>query len=275
MVTKTCLLLLRQLDLMLMNKLDQLPSKKILSLFMTCGFPTLSQSKKVFDEILSHQPDIIEFGLPFSDPMADGPIIQESSKIALKSKITTRQSLNLIAQLKKKSQKTAFVIMCYLNTVQKYGVQKFIKEIRNIVDGIIIVDLPFEEEKPIKNLLDKNDIHLIKLISPMTDQQRSKRLLKEAKGFVYYISATGITGSNKLDYKEINKNVLALKKQTKIPVLVGFGIKSKKDVLAISKNTKADGVIIGSALIQKYFDLKMNFTKYIISLRKFIKEVKI
>ena len=275
MVTKTCLLLLRQLDLMLMNKLDQLPSKKILSLFMTCGFPTLSQSKKVFDEILSHQPDIIEFGLPFSDPMADGPIIQESSKIALKSKITTKQSLNLISQLKKKSEKTAFVIMCYLNTVQKYGVQKFIKEIRNIVDGIIIVDLPFEEEKPIKNLLDKNDIHLIKLISPMTDQQRSKRLLKEAKGFVYYISATGITGSNKLDYKEINKNVLALKKQTKIPVLVGFGIKSKKDVLAISKNTKADGVIIGSALIQKYFDLKMNFTKYIISLRKFIKEVKI
>jgi tryptophan synthase alpha chain len=250
-----------------MNKLDHLPSKRILSLFMTCGFPTLSQSKKVFDEILSHQPDIIEFGLPFSDPMADGPIIQESSKIALKSKITTKQSLTLISQLKKKSEN--------LNTVQKYGVQKFIKEIRNIVDGIIIVDLPFEEEKPIKNLLDKNDIHLIKLISPMTDQQRSKRLLKEAKGFVYYISATGITGSNKLDYKEINKNVLALKKQTKIPVLVGFGIKSKKDVLAISKNTKADGVIIGSALIQKYFDLKMNFTKYIISLRKFIKEVKI
>ena len=258
-----------------MNKLDQLPSKKILSLFMTCGFPTLSQSKKVFDEILSHQPDIIEFGLPFSDPMADGPIIQESSKVALKSKITTKQSLTLISQLKKKSEKTAFVIMCYLNTVQKYGVQKFIKEIRNVVDGIIIVDLPFEEEKPIKNLLDKNGIHLIKLISPMTDQQRSKRLLKEAKGFVYYISATGITGSNKLDYKEINKNVLALKKQTKIPVLVGFGIKSKKDVLAISKNTKADGVIIGSALIQKYFDLKMNFTKYIISLSKFIKEVKI
>jgi len=274
-VIKTCLQPLRQLDLTLMNKLDQLPSKKILSLFMTCGFPTLSQSKKVFDEILSHQPDIVEFGLPFSDPMADGPIIQESSKVALKSKITTKQSLTLISQLKKKSEKTAFVIMCYLNTVQKYGVQKFIKEIKDIVDGIIIVDLPFEEEKPIKNLLDKNGIHLIKLISPMTDQQRSKRLLKEAKGFVYYISATGITGSNKLDYKEINKNVLALKKQTKIPVLVGFGIKSKKDVLAISKNTKADGVIIGSALIQKYFDLKMNFTKYIISLSKFIKDVKI
>ena len=103
---------------------------------MTCGFPTLSQSKKVFDEILSHQPDIIEFGLPFSDPMADGPIIQESSKIALKSKITTKQSLNLIAQLKKNSQKTAFVIMCYLNTVQKFGVQNFIKEIKNVVDEI-------------------------------------------------------------------------------------------------------------------------------------------
>ena len=275
MAIKTCSQQQRQLDLMLMNNLDQLPSKKILSLFMTCGFPTLSQSKRVFDEILSHQPDVIEFGLPFSDPMADGPIIQESSKIALKSKITTKQSLNLISQLKTKSGKTAFVIMCYLNTVQKYGVQKFIKEIKDIVDGIIIVDLPFEEENEIKYLLDKNNIYLIKLISPMTDQKRSKRLLKEAKGFVYYISATGITGSNKLDYKEINKNVLSLKKQTKIPILVGFGIKSKKDVIAISKNTKADGVIIGSALIQKYFDLKMNFTKYIISLRKFIKEVKI
>ena len=109
----------------------------------------------------------------------------------------------------------------------------------------------------------------------MTDQQRSKRLLKEAKGFVYYISATGITGSNKLDYTEINKNVLALKKQTKIPVLVGFGIKSKKDVIDISKKTNADGVIIGSALIQKYFDLKMDFDKYIKNLKKFIKEVKV
>ena len=96
-----------------MNKLDQLPSKKILSLFMTCGFPTLSQSKKVFDEILSHQPDIIEFGLPFSDPMADGPIIQESSKIALKSKITTKQSLNLIAQLKRIVKKL-LLLLCVI-----------------------------------------------------------------------------------------------------------------------------------------------------------------
>jgi len=107
-----------------MNRLDSLPSKKILSLFMTCGFPNLSHSKKIFQEILSHQPDIIEFGLPFSDPMADGPVIQESSKIALKAKITTKQSLSLIKQLRKESNQTSFVIMCYLNTVQKYGVKK-------------------------------------------------------------------------------------------------------------------------------------------------------
>ena len=242
---------------------------------MTCGFPNLILSKKIFQEILSHQPNIIEFGLPFSDPMADGPIIQESSKIALKSKITTKQSLNLIKQLRKDSNQTSFVIMCYLNTVQKYGIKKFISDIKGIVDGIILVDLPFEEESETKKLLDKNNIHLIKLISPMTDKIRSKLLLKEAKGFVYYISATGITGSNKLDYSEINKNVSSLKKLTKTPVLVGFGIKSKKDALAISKKTNADGIIIGSALIQKYFDAKMNFNKYIISLRKFINEVKI
>ena len=260
---------------MQMNKLDYLPKKKILSLFMTCGFPNLSQSKKVFKEILSHQPNIIEFGLPFSDPMADGPIIQESSKIALKSNLTTKQSLSLIKSLKKESGETAFVIMCYLNTVQKFGLKNFVTCIKNIVDGIIIVDLPYEEEVNIKNLLDKNNIHLIKLISPMTDHKRSKKLLKEAKGFVYYISATGITGSNKLNYLEIDKNVAALKKHTKIPVLVGFGIKSKKDVLSINNKTQANGIIIGSALIQKYFESKMNFKKYLIVLKRFIQEVKI
>ena len=258
-----------------MNNLDTLPKKKILSLFMTCGFPTLSQSKKIFNEMLSHQPDVIEFGLPFSDPMADGPIIQEANKLALSSTLSTQQSLNLIKELNKSKNNTSFVIMCYLNTVRKFGVDKFIKSIKNIVDGIIIVDLPFEEESEIKKSLYKNNIHLIKLISPMTDKKRAQKLLKGSKGFIYYISATGITGSNKLDYKEINKNVKSLKKMSKIPVLVGFGIKSKKDVLEISKKTNADGVIIGSALIQKYFDLKMDINKYLIDLRKFITEVKV
>ncbi len=258
-----------------MNKLDTLPKKKILSLFMTCGFPTLDQSKKIFNEILSHQPDIIEFGLPFSDPMADGPIIQEANKLALRSKLSTQKSLNLITELSKSKNNTAFVIMCYLNTIRKFGLNKFIKNIKSIVDGIIIVDLPFEEEGEIKKSLSKNNIHLIKLISPMTDKKRSKKLLKDSKGFIYYISATGITGSNRLDYKEINKNVQSIKKMSSVPVLVGFGIKSKKDVVNISNKTKADGVIIGSALIQKYFDLKMDFNKYLKKLNKFIKEVKV
>ena len=165
--------------------------------------------------------------------------------------------------------------MCYLNTVRKFGVDKFIKSVKNIVDGIIIVDLPFEEEREIKKALSKNNIHLIKLISPMTDKKRAQKLLKGSKGFIYYISATGITGSNKLDYSEINKNVQSIKKMSSVPVLVGFGIKSKKDVINISKKTKADGVIIGSALIQKYFDLKMDFNKYLKNLKKFIIEVKI
>ena len=242
---------------------------------MTCGFPTLAQSKQIFTDMLSHQPDVIEFGLPFSDPMADGPIIQEANKLALSTNLSTQQSLNLIKELSKSKNNTSFVIMCYLNTVRKFGVDKFIKSIKNIVDGIIIVDLPFEEESEIKKSLYKNNIHLIKLISPMTDKKRAQKLLKGSKGFIYYISATGITGSNKLDYKEINKNVKSLKKMSKIPVLVGFGIKSKKDVLEISKKTNADGVIIGSALIQKYFDLKMDINKYLIDLRKFITEVKV
>ncbi len=258
-----------------MNNLDFLPKKKILSLFMTCGFPNIIQSKKIFDEILSHRPDIIEFGLPFSDPMADGPIIQRANELALKSDITTKKSLELINKLSKNKQSTSFVIMCYLNTIRKFGLNKFIKNIKNIVDGLIIVDLPFEEETEIKNLLTENNIHLIKLISPMTDRKRAKKILKNSKGFIYYISSTGITGSNKLDHREINNNVKSLKKISSTPVLVGFGVKSKQDVVAISKQTNADGVIIGSALIQKYFDLKMDFNKYLKSLKKFIQEVKI
>ena len=247
----------------------------LMSLNLGSRFPTLNQSKKIFNEILSHQPDIIEFGLPFSDPMADGPIIQEANKLALRSKLSTQKSLNLITELSKSKNNTSFVIMCYLNTIRKFGLNKFIKNIKSIVDGIIIVDLPFEEEGEIKKSLSKNNIHLIKLISPMTDKKRSKKLLKDSKGFIYYISATGITGSNRLDYKEINKNVQSIKKMSSVPVLVGFGIKSKKDVINISKKTKADGVIIGSAIIQKYFDLKMNFNKYLKTLNKFIKEVKV
>ena len=126
--------------------------------------------------------------------MADGPIIQEANKLALSSNLSTQQSLNLIKELSKSKNNTSFVIMCYLNTVRKFGVDKFIKSIRNIVDGIIIVDLPFEEESEIKKSLSKNNIHLIKLISPMTDKKRAQKLLKGSKGFIYYISATGITG---------------------------------------------------------------------------------
>ncbi len=165
--------------------------------------------------------------------------------------------------------------MCYLKTVRKFVLNKFIKNIKSIVDFIIIVDFPFEVEGEIKKSLSENNIHLIKLISPMTDKKRAQKLLKGSKGFIYYISATGITGSNKLDYNEINKNVQSIKKMSSVPVLVGFGIKSKKDVINISKKTKADGVIIGTALIQKYFDLKMDFNKYLKNLKKFIIEVKI
>ena len=258
-----------------MNNLDKLPSKNILSLFMTCGFPSLSQSRKVFQTIQNNQPHIIEFGLPFSDPMADGLVIQEANKLALKKGLSTNQSINLIKSVAKNKGDTSYVIMCYINTVVKYGVSQFIKSIKGTVDGIIIVDLPFEEEKDIREQLENSGIYLIKLISPMTDSNRAKKLLHNSKGFIYYISSTGITGSNKLNHKEINQNIKIIKKHSSIPVLVGFGIKSKSDVKSLSEKTLTDGIIIGSALIQMYFDLKMNFSNYLKSLDKFIKNLKI
>jgi len=258
---------------MLMNNLDKLPKKNILALFMTCGFPSLIKSKKVFDTIQNNKPNVIEFGLPFSDPMADGLIIQEANKLALQKGLTTDQSIKLIKSVSKNKGETAYVIMCYINTIMKYGVSNFIKSIKGTIDGLIIVDLPFEEEKEIRQNLEKHNIYLIKLISPMTDSNRAKRLLHNSKGFIYYISSTGITGSNKLNHKEINENIKMIKKHSSTPVLVGFGVKSKSDVKSLSKMTLTNGVIIGSALIQMYFDLKMNFDKYLKSLDKFIKGI--
>ena len=207
--------------------------------------------------------------------MADGLVIQEANKLALKKGLSTNQSINLIKSVAKNKGDTSYVIMCYINTVVKYGVSQFIKSIKGTVDGIIIVDLPFEEEKDIREQLESNGIYLIKLISPMTDSNRAKKLLHNSKGFIYYISSTGITGSNKLNHKEINQNIKIIKKHSSIPVLVGFGIKSKSDVKSLSEKTLTDGVIIGSALIQMYFDLKMNFSNYLKSLDKFIKNLKV
>ena len=130
-----------------------------------------------------------------------------------------------------------------------------------------------KKREKLGKILEKHNIYLIKLISPMTDSNRTKRLLRNSKGFIYYISSTGITGSNKLNHKEINKNIKMIKKYSSIPVLVGFGVKSKSDVETLNKTTLTNGVIIGSALIQMYFDLKMNFDNYLRSLDKFIKSI--
>ena len=258
-----------------MNNLDKLPKKNILSLFMTCGFPSLNQSKKIFENIQKNKPEIIEFGLPFSDPMADGQVIQKSNKMALDNGLTTKQSLNLIKLISKNKGKTSYVVMCYLNTILNFGIKNFVNSCKGFVDGIIIVDLPYEEETEIKFELEKNNIYLIKLISPMTNAKRSKKLLRNSNGFIYYISSTGITGTNKLNYREINKNIKTLKKITDTPILVGFGVKTKKDVLMINTKTQADGVIVGSAMIQMFFDLNNNLKKYIRSLDRYIKSLKI
>ena len=256
-----------------MNNLDKLPKKNILALFMTCGFPSLIKSKKVFDTIQKNRPNIIEFGLPFSDPMADGLIIQEANKLALQKGLTTDQSIKLIKSVSKNKGDTSYIIMCYINTIMKYGVSKFIKSIKGTVDGLIIVDLPFEEEKEIRKNLESNNMYLIKLISPMTNSNRAKKLLHNSNGFIYYISSTGITGSNKLNHKEINQNIKMIKQHSMTPVLVGFGVKSKSDVKSLNKSTVTDGVIIGSALIQMYFDLGRNFDNYLKSLDNFIKNL--
>ena len=247
--------------------------QKALITYLVVGDPDITTTLELMNTMVDEGADILELGISFSDPMADGLVIQEANKLALKKGLTTNQSINLIKSVSKNKGKTSYVIMCYINTIMKYGVSKFIKSIKGTVDGLIIVDLPFEEEKDIRKKLENNGIYLIKLISPMTDSRRAKKLLHNSKGFIYYISSTGITGSNKLNYKEINQNIKMIKKHSSTPVLVGFGVKSRQDAQSLKNKTLTNGVIIGSALIQMYFDLRMNFNNYIKSLDNYIKSV--
>ena len=217
--------------------------------FITAGYPNLAVTRRLVFSFSRIGVDIIELGVPFSDPMADGPLIQESSQIALKNKVYLKDILKLVKGVRKDNN-TPICLMTYYNPIFCFGEAKFLKAAYNCgVDGIIIPDLPPEEGRPFIKLANKYKLDVICFISPTTSRQRIKYISAVAKGFIYYVSLTGVTGPRKNLPFDITTHLKTIKRLTKKPLCVGFGVSTPQQVKQIYRI--ADGVIVGSAIIGK------------------------
>ena len=240
------------------NKFKELKQKKqkAFGVFLTAGYPSLEYSKNIFKKIIDAKVDFIEIGLPFSDPMADGPLIQHSSQIAIEQNTSVEECFKLVKEIRKINNDIPIILMGYYNPIHYYGNLKFVKKaVLSGIDGLIIVDLPMEEDEEFYNLSYKNNLPLIRLVTPTTDEERLKKILKNAYGFVYYVSVTGITGTKSASVNDVKNKIKVIKKITNLPVIAGFGIKNSVDAKKMS--SISDGIVIGSSLVNKIEEVYM------------------
>jgi tryptophan synthase alpha chain len=216
--------------------------------FLTAGDPDYATSLKIFKGLPAAGADVIEIGMPFTDPMADGPAIQAAGLRALKAGQTLKKTLKLVKDFRKGDKDTPIVLMGYYNPIYVHGVEKFLSDAKEAgVDGLIVVDLPPEEDEELCIPATRAGIDFIRLATPTTDDARAPAVFRHTSGFVYYVSVLGITGTKAPDLKSVEANVNRLRKHTQLPIAVGFGVKSAEQARAISKS--ADGVVVGSALV--------------------------
>jgi tryptophan synthase alpha chain len=216
--------------------------------FTMAGDPDYETSLAIAKALPKAGADVIELGMPFTDPMADGPAIQVAGQRALKAGQDMKKTLALVREFRKGDDTTPIVLMGYYNPVYIYGVGKFLTDAKSAgVDGLIIVDLPPEEDEELCLPALKAGLNFIRLATPTTDDRRLPAVLANTSGFVYYVSITGITGSATPDASKVASAVARIKRHTRLPVAVGFGVKSAESARAIAEG--ADGVVVGSALV--------------------------
>ena len=224
-------------------------NKKAFIPFIMAGFPNTSYSKNLLNKLPSLGADIIEIGMPFTDPMADGKIIQDAGHAALEAGFKMDNLYEMIEGFRKNDQDTPLILMGYYNPIHKFGSENFVRKIKTLgVDGLIIVDLPPEEDSELCIFCLKHKLHFIRLLTPTSDNQRLPTLLNNSSGFLYYVSVAGVTGT-KIPVEQVVANEIdRIKRYTDLPVCVGFGIKSPEVANAIS--LAADGIVVGSAIIE-------------------------
>lgn len=237
-----------------MNRIEQKnlellqQKRKAFIAYITAGFPNIASTEKLVYALEANGADFIELGMPFSDPVADGPTIQASSCAALAGGINMKKFMLLVKRLRKKTQ-IPLIIMSYYNPLFKYGISKFAIDAQQAgLDGVIVPDLPPEEAGDLNKALFLQGIDQIFIISPVTESARMRQIVKISRGFIYYVPLTGVTGARATLSKDIAGAVSAIKKVTKTPVFVGFGISTPEQVQQVT--TISDGAIVGSGIIK-------------------------
>jgi tryptophan synthase alpha chain len=223
--------------------------KKALIPYITAGDPHPNQTVALMHTLVKHGADMIELGVPFSDPMADGPVIQRASERALVHKVGLTAVLDMVKEFRKADQQTPIILMGYANPIEAIGPIAFADRAKAAdVDGVITVDYPPEECGDFVKELRERDIDPVFLLAPTTEPKRVDLIVEQASGFVYYVSLKGVTGAANLDIEEVSKRVAAIRQQTNLPVGVGFGIRDADTARATAKI--ADAVVVGSRMVQ-------------------------
>ncbi|MDK1685152.1 tryptophan synthase subunit alpha [Acinetobacter terrestris] len=239
-----------------MNRLDQklreLKQEKRSGLvcYFTAGDPGFVESSNLFSQLGQAGADIIEIGIPFSDPVADGEIIQAAHIRALSAGQTVNKTIELVKEIRLKDNKTPIVFMTYLNPILQYGFEKLVCETENLIEGILILDAPLEYQDHFKLILNAKNMHLISMTAPTTPVERLEQISASATGFLYHVAENGLTGGN-LNLPNLEKKIAEIKPIFNIPIAIGFGIKNESHVKALAN--KADLIVVGSALVETFF----------------------
>ena len=231
--------------------------RKALIPYVTAGDPAPAVTVSLLHAMVEAGADIIELGVPFSDPMADGPVIQLACERALTHDTRLGDVLGMVAEFRKTDNETPIVLMGYLNPIEIMGYENFATAANQAgVDGVLTVDLPPEESEEFNQIMQQNDIDTIYLLAPTTEEERVKYICENGSGYLYYVSVKGVTGSAALDVESVAEKLDVVRKYTSLPLGVGFGIKDAVTAQAVSK--VADGVIVGSVLVNKIAELVKN-----------------
>ena len=223
---------------------------KVLIPYITVGDPDIETTRKLAAVMEHNGADIIELGVPFSDPMAEGPVIQRAMERALEHDVTLDDVLGMVREFRQQDNETPVVLMGYLNPVEVKGYPEFAAAASEAgVDGVLVVDMPPEEAVDLVSALEAKDLNMIFLVAPTTDTQRIEAITRAGSGFVYYVSLKGVTGAGHLDIDAVKDRVSEIHKLTELPVGVGFGIKDAASAAQIA--SAADAIVVGSALVQK------------------------
>ncbi len=216
--------------------------------FLSAGDPDFDTSLAILEKLPGAGADLIELGMPFSDPMADGPAVQASSLRALKSGANMQRTLDLVKKFRKTDNKTPIILMGYFNPIHAYGTARFTRDAAAAgADGLIVVDLPPEEDDVLRLPAQAQGLDIIRLATPTSDNARLTRILDGASGFLYYVSIAGVTGTKDFDTTEVSAAVTRIRQATGLPVAVGFGVKTPEHAAAMARI--ADAVVVGSAIV--------------------------